>query len=75
MLARKQLLRLQDGVSRTELLALLHILHTVTDALAHHIAAKARDHDIAPCTCRVCRINDVLQHGFSCRTVQDFWQL
>ena len=60
---------------RTELLTLLHVLHTVSDALAHHITAKSGNDNIAPCARCIRRIDDVLQHGFSRGTMQNFRQL
>ena len=71
----EQLLCLEDRMSRAELLALLHILDTVTDGRPNRLAAKARNNDIAPCACRIRRIDDMLQHGLPRCTVQHLRQL
>ena len=75
MFARQEILRLQNGVSRPELLLLLHILNAVANGLSHGLAAKSCDDNIAPRTGCICRINDMLKHGFSRRTMQYLRQL
>ena len=71
----KQFLRLKNRMPRAQLLVLFHILHAVSNGRAYRLTAKARHNDIAPRPCRICRVNDVLQHRLARCAVQYLRQL
>ena len=74
-LPQQQFFRLQNSMSRSKLFMLLHIFYTVANPLSYNLSAKSRDDNIAPRTCRICCINNMLQHGFSRCLMQNLRQL